>query len=142
MNNRIAKRKKSTVEKENYDEVKNRADERTKIKKSPDTKVNQWLSPNNVNRHRRFTYRLVDFFFPSVRSFVRSSALFFTSSYFSFSTRGLFSFGDPIIHFGIGGFFPFSIGDFFLLSILLFTSAWGNFFFLSCSLLHFIFFLI
>ena len=58
-----------------------------------------------VNRHRRFTYRLVDFFFSFVRSFVRPSV-------------------RSILHFVV---FFFSIGDFFLSSILLFTSVTGDF---------------
>ena len=106
----------------------------------------QQLQKLIVNRHRRFTYTLVDFFCPffsvrpSVRPLYSSLRLFYT---------GLF-FVHPIIHFSIEGFFfasvallftlfyfsftikdfffghPiihfFSIGDFFFRPILLFTS--------------------
>ena len=84
-----------------------------------------------VNRHRRFTYKLVDFFF-FVRPFVRSSVR--SILHFVFSILDFFSFVHPILHFVI--IFFFYTGLFFS-SILLFTSISGDFFFLSCSVLHF-----
>ena len=72
--------------------------------------------PIIVNRQRQFTYRLVDFFCPSVRS----SALFFTSSsildiflsilLFTSVSGDFFCFSCSILHFVL---FFFSIGVFF-----------------------------
>ena len=81
-----------------------------------------------VNRHRRFTYKLVDFFFltifflplySSLRFF--HTGLFFSSILLFTSVLGDFFFlSCSILHFY--GAFSFSIGDFFLSAILLFTS--------------------
>ena len=77
-----------------------------------------------VNRHRRFTYKLVDFFF-SVRSSVRSSVRPFVRPLYS-SLRlfytGFFLSVCSILH------FVFTILDFFFRPSALFFTSWSFFF--------------